>query len=154
MLNVSRRTTLRILGGVALGVGAFGKRLRWPGFYGGVLEADTVSAERIPSEDLVVAIDDDRVADVDPVQEVTRRAVVGPGRVSLSRGEYRTVASALEELPYYDPGEEHEHVSGRAAVHVTDDENVWRLRLTPFCGRLFDARDEGVSGSERRCTGR
>lgn len=156
MLNVSRRTALRIAGGVTLGIGAFGKRLRWPGFYGGALEATTVSAERVPSEDLVVAIDDDRIVDVGPVQEVTRRAVVGPGRVSLSQGEYRTVASTLGELPYYDPAEEREHASGRAAVIVADDENetTWRLRLTPYCGRLFDARDDGISGREPLCTDR
>lgn len=154
MSDISRRNLLQLAGGVALGIGAFGRRPHWPGVYGGVLEAQNVSN---PPVEVTDDVDDERFADVDPIQEVTQRAAIAGGSVSVSRREYRPVAAALEELPYYDPDPREEDVDpvdvARIGAYVADGEETYRLTLTPYCGRLFDARSgeftRGTTCTER-----
>ena len=148
----SRRSVLLAAAGVALGFIAFGRRLRWPGFYGGELEAAPVSDERVPTE-RPVPVGDERIDDVGPVQEAIRRAGVGSGLVTVSRSEYRAVASALETLPYAEPDDER-RPAGRPGVYVADDEYTYRLVLAPYCGRLLDARSGEFSGNRSPCIGR
>lgn len=139
MSDRSRRSVLGVVGGVVLGVSAFG-RPRWSGFYGGQLEA------RAEPDDVTsmteVAVDLERVADVGPIREAIDRAEERRGGVSLSRDEYRTLERALAELPYYDPREHDDWHGGFDGYPVVADGTTYLLVLRPYCGRLFDVRSD------------
>lgn len=96
----SRRSVVEALCGACVGLFAYAKRPRYPGFDGGVLQAyPWGNPETTPPEEYVTPYDDERIADVEPIREAVRDS---PDPIELSRREFGEVSIALEELPAYD----------------------------------------------------
>lgn len=102
-----------------------------PGANGGILELFENSA---PPDATVVDSTDERVADLDPLQEgfqdlVARTETVTEVRVS--EDEYDAVAGVLSDLPWYDRADhDGTHLSG---IYFRHDDTEIAVVLTPFC---------------------
>jgi hypothetical protein len=98
-----------------------------------------------PSDGSVTAATDDRIRDVDPVQDVLKRVSEnesGVGEVEITEPEYDRVAQALSELPWYDRGvHDSDHPSG---IYFRYERAVFVVVLTPFCTEsvLINSRSE------------
>lgn len=112
-----------------------------PGRYGGWLIA--LSAFSRPDDATAVPRDDDRIADVTPIQ--TALDDIGDER-RVSPEEYRKLDAVLAELPYHEMDEEEPSMAG----YYVDDPAVdyWPvLWLIPECrdslgSRLINERDD------------
>lgn len=161
MSDTSRRSVLQALGGALLGVAAVSPRPNFPGLFGGFIRATPVEAyveeagespdDHLPPDDVVVRLEDDRVRSSEPIH----RATATPWEwLELSRREYTSLESTLEDLPFYDPPHgaafPSQFLSG---VHVRDDRNTYLIELLPRCSEtaLVKARD-GTFSNGPQCT--
>lgn len=138
---MNRRRYLATVGGsgILFGSGC----LDDPGVEGGVLEVFGVDA---PPEATVIEASDDRIRNVEPIQDGVRRADRESGRgavkIEVAANEYDEVAQTLADLPWYDRIEhDSSYVSG---VYIRDEDAVYVVVLTPYCtdSWLRDARSE------------
>lgn len=136
--SLSRRAVLRTVGGVFLGAAAYLRRPHWPGFFGGTITACPVEAMLEPDEDdhrppdeYVTPIDD-RLADLEPLQEALRRPCEA---VAVSRREFGDAFTALEDRPVYDPyRHEGDDPSGLLrGIYVRDSDHTYLIDLAPSC---------------------
>lgn len=100
-----------------------------PGANGGLLEVLQAPA---PENATVIEASDNRVRDVEPIQDGLRRAANETNaEIDVSDREFDTVAEALADLPWYDRVEHgSSHISG---IYLRYDGDVYVVVLTPFC---------------------
>lgn len=131
-----RRRFVAALAGLATAVSA--GCLDRSGRNGGWLYGRSIFS--LPDGATAVPRDDERIADVEPIQT----AIDDLARIRVSREEYRELASILDDLPYYEPDEPSD---AEPSGYFVEDESVdyWpRLLLVPECGDspVFDASDD------------
>ena len=106
--------------------------LNLAGIDGGVLTVMHLSSSEVPD---VVPASDDRLNEQPLIQRALDRVKQedphGVMDFRLNRKEYKTVANALERLPYYDRTE-HE-MSIPSGFFVSHDDFVYRLAYRPIC---------------------
>lgn len=110
--------------------------LNRPGYYGGFVEA--LRFRSAPDGANVVDATDDRIVDIDPIQEAIRQ-VIDPeikvdartfvGKVEVSRREYAEVADALQSLSWFDRFDS-DYPSG---YYIRAGDVLANVTLTPFC---------------------
>lgn len=127
---MNRRSLLASLG---LGsVAALSGCLNLEGIDGGVLTVMHLSSSEVPD---VVPASDDRLSEEPLIQRaldrVTQEDPHGVMDFRLNRKEYKTVADALERLPYYDRTER--EMSIPSGSFVSHDDFVYRLAYRPIC---------------------
>ncbi|WP_435177193.1 hypothetical protein [Halorussus sp. AFM4] len=84
--------------------------------------------ERPPADATVVPVSDDRIADVEPIQEAVEGAVTGNGsQVSVSKSEYDRVTDALGEAPLYE--NEGDRWVNSTGLYVRADGQVVRVMV-------------------------
>lgn len=147
----SRRSVLQTVGGVFLGAGAYLKRPRWPGFFGGTIEACPVDPhlepdDELPPDEYVTPLADDRLADLAPLQEALERPCE---EVALSRREFGNAATALKDIPMFHPYRHGDDVHSDLlpGIYVRDSDYTYWIELSASC------EDAWWIETERRSSG-
>lgn len=156
----SRRVVLQSIAGVILGVFAYSKLPRWPGFFGGYIEARPLESlidreERddppLPTE-FVTPADDDRLDGLSPLQDVLQRSSEQAFRRELSRWEFGDMYRVLEELPVFEPDyEENDHPAVSRGIYVRDEEYTYNIQLVPWCSDVWWIETRGTPEGWPRC---
>ncbi|AHG00786.1 hypothetical protein HALLA_07490 [Halostagnicola larsenii XH-48] len=126
---MNRRQFLGTVGCVA--IPAVAGCLTDPGTNGGLLE---ILLTTEPENATVVNATDERIRNVEPVQDGLREAAdatSSAAEVEVTEREYETVAQVLADLPWYDRSDhDSKHISG---IYFRYDKQVYVVVLTPFC---------------------
>lgn len=157
----SRRFVLRSIGGAILGVMAYSQRPRWPGFFGGLIEAMPLEPlidhdDQLPSPEFVTPADDDRLVDLAPLQAVLHPpGEQHPFERELSRHEFSEAYNVLADLPVFEPdyGEDYHHAVGRG-IYVDDGDYTYRIQLVPWCSDAWWIETRGTPDGRNYCTRR
>lgn len=112
-----------------------------PGANGGLLE---VLKTTKPRDATVIEPSDERIRNVEPVQEGLRQAATATNSVAeieITEREYDATAQALSNLPWYERSERNDSVSG---IYFRYEDAVYVVVLTPFCtdSWITDAESE------------
>lgn len=154
----TRRETMQVIAGTLLGLGSYLQVPDIPGFFGGYLRASPLEPhidevrqdELLPPDEFVTPADDDRLADLDSLQEALQRA---SEQVELSRREFGETFSVLRELPIYEPTleERQAHPAVRRGIYVSDEEYTYRINLQPRCSDRWWIQTKGTPVGQNSC---
>ncbi|MFC4436632.1 MULTISPECIES: hypothetical protein [Natrialbaceae] len=158
----SRRFLLQTIAGVILGVVAYLRQPRWPGFFGGYIEATPLEPlidpeehdDQLPPNEFVTPSSDSKLVDLVPLQDALQQP---SEQIELSRREFGDAYSVLEEFPVFEPhhheGHDHPAVS-HGGIYVRDAEYTYVIQLIPWCSNVWWIETRGTPEGRASCAER